>query len=180
MLKAIMAHDKNFGIGLNNALPWKFPGDLAYFKQVTTGHVIVMGNNTWKSLGCKPLPNRVNVVIATEYDPLVHRDADIVFNANGGISYNPDCTVVFLNSGHIIDTITRSVEAIFDEHHKDVWIIGGAEIYKQFLPHTEELHLSAVVGDYQCDTFLNPFTVNKTLDLAAMRHEDGFCVSIYR
>ena len=178
MLKAIMAHDVNFGIGINNTLPWKCSGDLAYFKQVTTGHIIVMGNNTWKSLGRK-LPNRINVVIATEYDEVVHANADIVLTEKTmHVADGVEC--YFTHSGHIIDTVVRSVADIFEFQHKDVWIIGGAEIYKQFLPHIEELHLSSISGEYECDTFLNPFQFNKKLDLSSMRPLEGFCISVYR
>lgn len=178
MLKAIMAHDINYGIGINNQLPWKCPEDLKYFKQVTSGHIIVMGTNTWKSLGCKPLPNRVNVVLTTHYDVDIHGTADIVIMDNT-VHTSANNKIVFEHSGHVIDTVVRSVDAIYEEHGKDIWIIGGAEIYKQFLPHVEELHCSLVAGEYECDTFLNPLQYTK-MDITSMRVLEGLVVSIYR
>lgn len=179
MLKAIMAHDINYGIGVNNQLPWKCPEDLKYFKQCTSNHVIVMGTNTWKSLGCKPLPNRVNVVLTNHYDATVHGNADIVIMDKQVIA-KLDNKVVFMHSGHVLDTVVRSVDDIYEQHGMDVWIIGGADIYRQFMPHVEELHSSLITGEYECDTFLNPLQYNCKFDLSSMRVLDGMVVSIYR
>ena len=62
MIAAIAAVDVNFGIGFENQLLAHIPEDLQYFKQLTTGKVIVMGSNTWASLPTKPLPNRYNII----------------------------------------------------------------------------------------------------------------------
>src|SRR5215207_9743274 len=65
MIIGIVAIAKNFAIGKDGKLPWHYPTDLKFFKQTTTGQTIVMGWNTWKSIG-KPLPNRLNVVLSSK------------------------------------------------------------------------------------------------------------------
>jgi dihydrofolate reductase len=70
-MKLIVACDPNGGIGYENGLPWsKIQGDLPRFKELTTGHVVIMGRNTWDSLPKKPLPKRENIVIASNLDGL--------------------------------------------------------------------------------------------------------------
>ena len=64
-LIAIVAHDPNRLIGANNALPWHLPGDLAFFKQTTSGHPILMGRKTFESIG-RPLPKRQNIVLTRD------------------------------------------------------------------------------------------------------------------
>lgn len=64
MVSIIACIDSNYGIGKNNDIPWKLKPDLKYFKQMTLNAVIIMGANTWRSIGSKPLPNRINLVIS--------------------------------------------------------------------------------------------------------------------
>lgn len=64
MVSIIACIDSNYGIGKNNDIPWKLKPDLKYFKQMTLNSVIIMGANTWRSIGSKPLPNRINLVIS--------------------------------------------------------------------------------------------------------------------
>lgn len=65
----IVAYDKNYGIGANNDLLWNLPADLKHFKEQTTGNAVIMGFNTYKSLG-KPLPNRQNIIVSHVKDPI--------------------------------------------------------------------------------------------------------------
>lgn len=64
MISIIACIDSNYGIGKNNDIPWKLNPDLKYFKQMTLNSVIIMGANTWRSIGSKSLPNRINLVIS--------------------------------------------------------------------------------------------------------------------
>ncbi|MEY3900130.1 MAG: hypothetical protein RI962_1285, partial [Pseudomonadota bacterium] len=66
-LSLIVATDRSNGIGINNALPWRLPEDLAFFKRITSGHTIIMGRKTFDSIG-RPLPNRRNIVITRNPD----------------------------------------------------------------------------------------------------------------
>lgn len=63
-MKLIFACDTKFGFAKDGRIPWNVPGDIAFFKETTTGHPIVMGRRTWDSLSRKPLPNRTNIVIS--------------------------------------------------------------------------------------------------------------------
>lgn len=179
MLKAIIAADKNSGIGNKGALPWKCPEDMKYFKNTTTGHVVVMGNTTWKSLNCSPLPNRLNIVLASEFNEHLHEKADFVVTPTD--VYNVagiDVNIQFVDNP--VSTILNAV-GYFDEIYlQDVFIIGGSKIYAQFLPDVEELHMSTISGEHECDTFFNPFQYNDHLDIASMTFGDNLLVSIYR
>ena len=64
-ISLIVAFDKNFAIGKGGKIPWNIPEELAEFKKITSGHVVVMGRKTWESIGCRSLPNRVNIVLTS-------------------------------------------------------------------------------------------------------------------
>lgn len=128
MIRAILAHDAMWGIGKAGTLPWPHnPEDLKWFKESTTGGVVVMGGATWRSLPRKPLPDRENVVITRRNDIA----ADVVVDMRSAMKILPQMN-----------------------YTKDVWIIGGANILEQLLPYCDELWLNNVGGDYECDTFL--------------------------
>lgn len=137
MIKAILAHDEKWGIGKNGDLPWpKNADDLNWFKESTAGGIVVMGRKTWESLPRKPLPNRLNLVISSNwmdyFDPKPH-----------GIYGGKDvCKIVT----DVIQSRYNGVE--------DIWIIGGAQLVKSCLPIIDELWLNNVGGDYTCDVFL--------------------------
>jgi dihydrofolate reductase len=136
-IKAILAHDAKWGIGKNGDLPWpKKPGDLQWFKETTADGIVVMGRKTWESLPRKPLPNRLNLVISSNwmdhFNPKPH-----------GIYGGKDvCKIVT----DVIQSRYIGVE--------DIWIIGGAQLVKSCLPIIDELWLNNVGGDYECDVFL--------------------------
>lgn len=118
-MKAIVAVDKEWGIGKKNGLLFKLPKDLAHFKNVTTGKVVVMGSNTLLSLpGSKPLPERTNIVLFP------------------GGEKRDDCTVV--------DSLD-ALRAELKKYDKDeVFIIGGAMLYRTMLPYCSEVYVTKV------------------------------------
>lgn len=119
-VRLIVAIGKDGAIGLNGNLIWRIPADLKRFKALTTGFPVIMGRKTWESLPKKPLPNRRNIVLT--------RQGDI--KAEGA-------------------EIANSIEeALKLTEGKRPFIIGGAEIYKAFMPYTTELHLTEV--DAEC------------------------------
>ena len=127
----IVAMDSENGIGLNNTLPWYYSNDLKYFSKVTKGNgnnAIVMGKNTWLSLPKKPLPKRDNIILSTteKYE---------------GMGYET------------VDNIELLKEKI--QKYDEIWIIGGANIYKQFINDIDltEIHISKIDRIYNCDTF---------------------------
>ena len=136
MIRAILAHDDNWGIGKDGTLPWPTnKDDLRWFKENTDNDIVVMGRKTWESLPIKPLPNRLNFVITStnmeQYNP------------------RPHCTYSGENAGRII-------KEIIDTRYKpyDTWIIGGAQLVESCLDVIDELWLNNVGSDYDCDTFL--------------------------
>nr|AIA12308.1 Dihydrofolate reductase [uncultured bacterium] len=123
----IAALDEERGIGKDNALPWRISEDLKRFKALTMGNPIIMGRKTHQSIG-RPLPGRTNIVITR----------DEGFQAAG-------CTVV-----HSLEQAQKAAKA---EKAKQVFVIGGAEIYRSSLPEVDRLELTLVDGFYEADAF---------------------------
>jgi dihydrofolate reductase len=126
-ISIIVAHSKNMAIGKANALVWRLPDDLKRFKKLTTGHPIIMGRKTYQSIS-RPLPNRTNIVVT--------RDKNLEI---------PGCIVV--NS--VTDAIKKASE--FDQ--KEIFIIGGAEIYRETLPLADRLYVTKVNMNVDGDAF---------------------------
>ncbi|WP_047152108.1 dihydrofolate reductase [Aneurinibacillus tyrosinisolvens] len=124
MISIVVAMDQNRVIGKDNRLPWHLPADLAYFKAVTIGHVIVMGRKTYEAIG-KPLPGRENVVLTR----------DQAYEAEGCI---------------IVHSVGEALSA-FDG--KQIDVIGGAQIIAQFLPYTDTIYLTLIEESFEGDTF---------------------------
>lgn len=125
-ISLICAASQNGVIGRDNRLPWHLPADLAHFKRLTTGHHILMGRKTYESIG-KPLPNRTNIVITRQ----------TAFQANG-------CLVA-----HSLEEAVGLCST-----DQEVFIIGGAEIYRQALPLASKIYLTHIWYDFEGDTFL--------------------------
>lgn len=130
MISAIAKKDR--AIGFQNALLWHIPEDFKHFKEITSGHAVIMGENTYKSIG-RPLPNRTNIVLSI----------DEHFAPEG-------CVVV----RSIEEALVRAREVETEE----VFIIGGASIYRQFLSYADRLYLTLVEGDFEADTFFPEYT----------------------
>ena len=128
MISAIVAVDNNWGIGFNGDLLEHIPEDLKYFKQLTTGHNVLMGRKTWNSLPVKPLPNRGNYIISSA-QPLIMDKNTIRFQMEDALNY--------LN--YTLD---------------DVFIIGGGTIYKELLPYCDRVYVTKIFKDHdQIDTY---------------------------
>lgn len=127
-ISMIVAHDSNRAIGKDNTIPWHIPDDLKFFKTVTVGKTVVMGRKTFESMNCKPLPNRLNVVMSRNVDKL-YPGVMQVHNANR------------------IKELSEMGE---------VFIIGGAELYAQFLPLADKLYVTEIARDIGGDTFFPP------------------------
>lgn len=139
MISVILAIARNAVIGNNNQIPWHIPNDFAYFKQVTMGHPIIMGRKTWESLG-RPLPGRKNVVITRSVDKL---RAEI----EAADYKNKDVVVV--------DSLESAFELFGEARFSadtEVFVIGGAEIYRQAMPYADRLYLTAINQDFVGDT----------------------------
>jgi len=125
-LSIIVAIDENNAIGKNNQLLCHLPEDLKRFKKLTSGHTIVMGKRTYESLPIRPLKNRVNIVIT-----------DILTEKIDG------CIMAY----SIEDAIQKCDP--FNEN----FIIGGASIYKQFMPFANKLYITKIHHNFEADCF---------------------------
>lgn len=128
MIKLIVATSRNNVIGDSNKLIWNLPADLKRFKEITTGHPIVMGRKTYQSIG-RPLPNRRNIIIT--------RDSN--YEIDG-------CEVV------------NSIEEALLLTNNDCFIIGGGEIYKQTLHIADEIYMTVVDEEFDGDTVFPELT----------------------
>lgn len=147
MLSIIVAMDQKRGIGKNNRLMWRIPGELPRFKRITMGHPIIMGRKTFESIG-KPLPGRTNVVIT--------RDVSLKI---------PGCLVVH-SLKDAIDLARKS------ERPDEIFVIGGGQIFEQALPFVDKLYLTIVKGDFGADVFFPDHFMFKKI-IREESHEDG-------
>jgi dihydrofolate reductase len=118
MIIGIAAVSKNNAIGKRGKLPWHYSSDMKFFKETTTGHAVVMGRKTWLTLG-KPLKNRLNIVLS--------RDSNI----------EPQESLVVFSDIESVLSLNKSLST-------DLFVIGGAQIYQQFLPHIERWVITEV------------------------------------
>src|SRR5688572_14730666 len=118
MIIGIVAVDRQGAIGKGGKLPWHYSADMKFFKETTTGHACVMGYNTWLTLK-KPLPNRLNIVLT--------RRAEI----------QPQDSVMMARD-------VESVLAMENGLKGDLFVIGGEQIYRSFLPHIQKWFVTEV------------------------------------
>ena len=153
-VKAIIACDQNSGIGNEGNLPWpKNKKDMDWFRKNTMGNVVLMGRSTWESIGSKPLPNRENVVVSS----------GVVENA--GLSMSGDM-------GDIIDYVEELYEGL------DIWIIGGANIYKQAIPYCDKLYLTAMKQCYKCDRYIESDIITEFPVIEHWEEDDEMTIQI--
>jgi len=130
MISLIAAMDLNRVIGKDNQMPWHLPADLAHFKRVTMGKPVIMGRNTFESIG-RALPGRRNIVISRRPD----------YQADG-------CEVV-----HSIDAALAECQ-----DDEEVMIIGGGQLYDAMLPHAQRLYLTLIQVQLDGDTRFPDYT----------------------
>jgi len=131
----VVARARNGVIGRDNKLPWRLPADLAYFKQVTMGHPVIMGRRTWESIG-RPLPGRLNIVVS--------RNPDYVA---------PGATVV----GSLDEAWRVAGDSRGAGPATEACVIGGTSIFAEALPAADRIHLTEVEADVAGDTWFPPF-----------------------
>ena len=128
----VAAIGENGEMGANNDLLWHLPGDLPRFKKMTTGYPIIMGRKTFDSIG-KALPGRLNLVLSANID--WQRD-DVV----------------------TVDSIDKAIDKAKENKTKKVFVIGGGQIYKLFLPYATKLELTEVYDAPVADTYFPNFS----------------------
>jgi dihydrofolate reductase len=139
-ISMIFAMDRNRLIGKDNGLPWRIPADMAYFRRVTTGHSVLMGRKTFESFGSKPLKDRDNIIITR----------DRTFTA-------ADCAVA-----HSKD---EAIQNFPDK--EEVFIIGGSEIYKLFLPDADLLYITYIDEEFEGDAYFPEFDLSEWQEISS-------------
>jgi len=139
-ISIVVAISENRAIGKDNKLLWYLPNDLKHFKAITTGHTVIMGRKTYESVG-KPLPNRRNIII-TRQD-------------------------IKIEGCEVVNSIKAALELCRTE--REVFIVGGAEIYKQSLHLTDRIYLTVVHKQFEGDSF---FPEIKKTDWVQVSRED--------
>ena len=123
IVSIVVAIAENYAIGKNNQLLWHMPADLKHFKQITTGHTVIMGRKTFDSVG-KPLPNRRNIIV-TRQD-------------------------IRIEGCEVVKSIDEALELCGGE--EEVFIVGGAEIYKLAMSKTDRIYLTIIHHSFDADT----------------------------
>lgn len=128
-ISLIVAMASNRVIGVDNKMPWHLSADLKKFKQITMGSPILMGRNTFESIG-RPLPGRRNIII----------------------SRNPD----YRQAGcDVFNNLQAALESCEDD--EELFVIGGAKLYKTMLPHADYMYLTEIEKAFEGDTFFPDF-----------------------
>lgn len=138
----VVARARNGVIGRDNRLPWRLPDDLAYFKQVTMGHPVIMGRRTWESIG-RALPGRKNIVVTR--NPRYEA---------------PGATVV-----DSLDQAWREAAGA-----KEACVIGGTSLFQEALPAADRIHLTEVEAEVPGDTWFPEFDRSGWTEREVARH----------
>jgi dihydrofolate reductase len=147
IISLIAALTENHVIGKNNDLPWHLPDDMKYFMKTTTGHVVIMGRKNYESLPPKfrPLPDRTNIVITRQNN----------FHA-------PGCTTV--------NSLEAGIQVAKRANEKELFIIGGAEIFELSMPVADRLYLTEIKTELEGDTHFPKFDKSKWKELSRKPH----------
>lgn len=154
MIIGIVAVDKNGAIGKDGKLPWHYSADLKFFKETTTGNAVVMGRKTWLTLK-KPLPNRLNIVLSRQSE--IEAQASVI--------------------------VLRDVESVLakaKELKGDLFVMGGEQVYRSFLPFIEKWIVTEVpLAINGADTFV-PVNYLEGFNLTeSKRIAEDLTVSVY-
>ena len=168
MFSLIVAIGKNNEIGKNNQLLWHIPEDLKNFKKITTGKTVIMGKNTYESIG-KPLPNRVNIVLSRNFLEIGKKISE------DRKKYENETTKL-----EFLDDFQKVIEK-YKDFPEEVFIIGGGEIYKKSLELgiITRIYMSHVdFSDDEADTYFPEIDWEKWVTLIEENY-DGWKFCIY-
>jgi dihydrofolate reductase len=127
MISLVVAVSENNAIGKNNQLLWHLPNDLKFFKNTTWGGAVIMGRKTFESVN-KPLPGRTNIVITKQ------------------VNWTSENVIV-------VNSIEAAIQKAKDLNFKDIFIIGGGEIYKESMSIADKIYLTKVHTTIEGDTY---------------------------
>ena len=144
-LSCIVAVSENGVIGRKNGLPWKLSADLRRFKQLTTGHAIIMGRKTFDSIG-RPLPNRTSIVMTR----------DLGYESPGVV---------------VVHSFDQAVAACEDQ--QEAFVIGGEAVFREALPRAQRLYLTRVHKNVEGDAYFPEAEIAGWKLLQQERHPEG-------
>lgn len=168
IISIIVALDEKRGIGRDNALMWKIPGELARFKEITIGHPIIMGRKTFESIG-RVLPGRTNIIVTRDVTYNVEGAVVVdsvekgleIANKDEEIKKNPVIAIPTSrekqSQGDGIAAVAESSLAV-TKKDSEIFIIGGGQIFEQALPLVDRLYLTLVKGDFYADVFFPDYS----------------------
>ena len=133
MFEIVVACNANMVIGKDNDIPWYVKEDLYNFQRLTTGHIVIMGRKTYESLPNKPMKNRYNIVLTSNPDKYSSNFENLVFTTRENLS-----NILHLQK---------------QKWGERVFVIGGSDIYKHFIPYCSKIHITLVDVDVDGDTF---------------------------
>ena len=137
ILSAIAAMARNRVIGKDGDLPWNIPEDFKFFKDKTSGHVMIMGRKTYDSLP-QPLPGRLHIIITRQAD----------FTPELPANAKPKTALKVVST---IEDALAYAKTKLAEYGDEVFIIGGGEIYKQMMSVTDRIYLTEILADFPGD-----------------------------
>lgn len=150
MFTVIVAHDKNLLIGNDLKIPWHVKEDFQHFKKTTLNHTIIMGLNTYKSIG-KALPNRKTIVV----------------------NFTP---VPEINDAEVCTSLEELINK-YKDSEEEVFVCGGASIYRQMLPYCKKLIISVIKGDYEGNIYFPEY--RDTFKLDETIEQEKFSINYY-
>lgn len=142
IISFVVAIAENNAIGKNNELLWSLPKDMKHFKTITSGHTIIMGRKTFDSMG-KPLPNRRNIVITRKKN-------------------------LQIPGAEVVNSLDQALALCNKE--PEVFVIGGAEIYKEALPKTDRIYLTRVHESFEADAFFPELNMDDWVETGREEH----------
>lgn len=148
IISMIAAVAENKVIGKDNDLVWRLPDDMKYFMETTKNHFVIMGRKNYESIPHKfrPLPNRTNIIVTRQTD----YEAD-------------DCIIV--------DTISKAIEYAREQNQKEIFIIGGGQIYAQSLDLSNKLYVTEIKEQFDGDTFFPTYDKCAWEEVSRISHD---------
>jgi dihydrofolate reductase/thymidylate synthase len=180
----VVASDLNRGIGKENGLPWRLPGDMKHFRDLTTTtaapqkrNAVLMGRKTWESIPAKfrPLPGRINLVLTRNSQYEIETDSREML----------DQLSKFPAHAMTANSLESALEKLSDFEIENYFIIGGAHLYEQAVHHPScnLLYLTEIDEKFQCDAFFPDFEHLFTLISTSKTHHDNglnYCYKKYQ
>ncbi len=189
MISLIACVNKNRGLGYKNRLLYSIPEDMKFFRETTKNSVVIMGKNTFLSIG-KPLPNRTNIVITRDKNfkangiVICHNIDEAILSARGASSVPEDAPNPLINA-----TINHSQKnqllvsrtAVRDTSSNKIFVIGGGQIYEQTIQKADTLYLTIVDDDTkEADAFFPEYNDFKTSTLISQGESQGYKYQILK